>query len=157
MKWCLRLVLSSIFFLTIRCFQAPSPESLSYFSFQGQTFRARPCRIYDGDTFTAIFQYRGEWIKWRCRCLDYDSPEIRPRLTMSDRQQEIELAILARNRLEQLLTRTDSVQIECGGFDKYGRILVTVYSYYPNNKNDRTTEKSMNTIMLEEGHGVPFP
>jgi len=76
---------------------------------------------------------------------------------MSDRQQEIELAILARNRLEQLLTRTDSVQIECGGFDKYGRILVTVYSYYPNNKNDRTTEKSMNTIMLEEGHGVPFP
>jgi len=142
--WCTTMVLA--------CFRPPPPEEVRYFSFSGKTFLAKPCRIYDGDTFSSVFQYRGEWLKWRCRCLGYDSPEMKPLLSKPHREKEKELAVLARDRLEALLTRTECVRIECGEFDKYGRILVVVYSH-----NLREEDKqSINDRMLEEGHGVPL-
>jgi endonuclease YncB( thermonuclease family) len=77
---------------------------------------------------------------------------MKPLLSKPHREKEKELAVLARDRLEALLTRTECVRIECGEFDKYGRILVVVYSH-----NLREEDKqSINDRMLEEGHGVPL-
>jgi len=87
------------------CFRPPPPNELGYFSFSGKTFLAKPCHVYDGDTFSSVFQYRGEWIKWRCRCLGYESPEMKPLLSKPHRDKEKELAVLARDRLEALLEK----------------------------------------------------
>jgi len=132
-------------------FRPPSPEQVNYFSFRGKTFQAVPCRVYDGDTFSSVFQYGEEWIKWRCRCLGYDAPEIRQPRHLSEvvRQEEKKKAFAARDRLFELLTRTDTIHIQCGDFDKYGRILVTVYS-------TGFLHESINDLMIRDGYGRPL-
>lgn len=121
-----------------------------YFSFVGKTFYARACNIYDGDTFSIIFLHNNEVIKYRCRCIGYDSPEMKPSLSNPNREKEKAMAILAKNRLIELLSKHESglVFIECFEFDKYGRILVKVYNMID--------EKSINEIMVEEGHGKVY-
>ena len=118
-----------------------------YFSFVGKTFFARPINIYDGDTFSIIFLHNNNVIKYRCRCVDYDSPEMKPSLSNPNRDKEKALAVIAKNRFTELLTKHEYglVFVECFEFDKYGRILVRVYNMIDT--------KSINEIMVEEGHG----
>ena len=125
-------------------------EDYPYFSFKGQTFYAKHCHIYDGDTFSVMFIYKNEVIKYRCRMMGYDSPEMKPLLKNEDRVHEKELAILAKNRLKELLSvhPTQLIKIECFDFDKYGRLLVNVWNM--------VDEKSINNIMIEEKHGKPY-
>jgi len=123
---------------------------IPYFSFNGKIFYAKHCHIYDGDTFSIIFEYNGELIKYKCRCIGYDSPEMKPLLSNLNRKNEIELAHKAKDRLEELLNKhsTKLIKIECYEFDKYGRLLVKVWNMID--------EKSINDIMIEENHGKPY-
>jgi endonuclease YncB( thermonuclease family) len=118
-----------------------------YFSFVGKTFYARACNIYDGDTFSIIFLHNNNVIKYKCRCIGYDSPEMKPSLSNPNREKEKALAVIAKNRMTELLTKHESglVFVECFEFDKYGRILVKVYNMIDT--------KSINEIMVEERHG----
>ena len=122
-------------------------KDIQYFSFNKKIFYGLPCNIYDGDTFSIIFQYKDEFIKYRCRTLGYDSPEMKPSLHNVNRLREKELAIQAKERFTELLSKHPStlVKIECFEFEKYGRILVKVWNM--------VDEKSINDIMVEEGHG----
>ena len=56
-------------------------SEIPYFSFKGKKFIAKPCNIYDGDTFSALFYYGDEIIKYKCRCLGYDCAEMKPLLS----------------------------------------------------------------------------
>ena len=78
-------------------------ELIPYFSFKNKIFYGTPCNIYDGDTFSIIFNYKGEFIKYRCRCLGYDSPEMKPSLKNENRLHEKELALKAKNRFIELI------------------------------------------------------
>ena len=122
-------------------------KDVNYFNFDGKTFIAKPCHVYDGDTFSVIFDYHGELIKYRCRCYGYDTPEMRPLLKNPNRDHEKKLAYAAKARIIELLEAHPSklIKIECLDFDKYGRLLIKAF----NNVN----EKSINEIMVEEGHG----
>ena len=122
-------------------------KDVPYFNFKNKSFIAKPCHVYDGDTFSVIFDYHGELIKYRCRCYGYDTPEMRPSLKNPNRDHEKKLAYAAKARIIELLEAHPSklIRIECLDFDKYGRILIKAY----NNVND----KSINEIMVEEGHG----
>jgi len=116
-------------------------DDIDYFSFDGLTIIAKPCNIYDGDTFSAIFMFNGMLIKYRCRCLGYDSPEMRPLKKNKNRENEKRLALEAKQRFTELLG--DLVTLKCGKFDKYGRILVEIY----------VNNICINEKMIEEGHG----
>ena len=122
-------------------------KDVPYFNFKNKTFIAKPCNIYDGDTFSVIFDFKGDLIKYRCRCYGYDTPEMRPSRKNPNRDHEKKLAYSAKNRMIELLEAHPSklIKIECLDFDKYGRILIKAY----NNVN----EKSINEIMVDEGHG----
>ena len=122
-------------------------KDVPYFNFKNKTFIAKPCNVYDGDTFSVIFDFKGDLIKYRCRCYGYDTPEMRPSRKNPNRDHEKKLAYSAKNRIIELLEAHPSklIKIECLDFDKYGRILIKAY----NNVN----EKSINEIMVEEGHG----
>lgn len=125
-------------------------KDVKYFSFEGKRFTVKPCNIYDGDTFSIIFLYNGILMKYRCRCLGYDTPEMKPSLKNPNREKEKEMAKKAKERFIELLGKGKDglVEVECFEFDKYGRILVKVY-----NKVD---DKSLNDIMIEEGHGLAY-
>jgi endonuclease YncB( thermonuclease family) len=126
------------------------PKDIPYFSFNGKTFIAKHCNIYDGDTFSVIFEYKGDIIKYRCRCMGYDTAEMKPSKTKENRDAEKELAIKAKNRLEELLNKhpTKLIKINCLDFDKYGRLLVYV--------NNMVDSKNINDIMIEEVHGKAY-
>jgi endonuclease YncB( thermonuclease family) len=126
------------------------PKEIPYFSFSGMTFIAKHCNIYDGDTFSAIFEYKGEIIKYRIRSKGYDCAEMKPRKNIENRDLQIELAHKAKNRFEELLNKhpTKLIKIECFEFDKYGRLLANIYNFVDTN--------SINDIMIEEGHGKVY-
>jgi len=138
------------------------PTKIPYFNWKGKIFYARPCNIYDGDTFSICWVWKGDIIKYRCRCLGYDSPEMKPRkvtqetpdkslqVLNANRDKEKEMAKAAKERFEQLLNANSSglIKVECDDFDKYGRILVIVWN--------GIETKSINQIMLDEGHGRPY-
>jgi len=125
-------------------------KTIPYFSFKGKTFYALPCHIYDGDTFSVIFDYKGELVKYKCRCMGYDTAEMKPSLKDENRLEQKELAHKAKDRLIELLGKheTKLIKIECLDFDKYGRLLINIWNM--------VDEKSINTIMIEEGHGKPY-
>lgn len=130
--------------------QKVNEKDVKYFSFAGKRLLVKPCNIYDGDTFSILFLYKGEVIKYRCRCVGYDTPEMKPSLKDPNREKEKEKAKLAKKRFEELLERGKDglVEVVCGEFDKYGRILVTVYN--------GLDDISVNDIMIKEGHGLPY-
>jgi len=126
------------------------PENMACFSFKGQSFIGIPTNVYDGDTLSIIFVYDGKPIKYRCRALGYDSPEMKPLLSNPNREQEKLLASAAKDRFTQLLTKhpEKNIRITCHEFDKYGRLLVEIWN--------NVDILSINTIMVNEGHGKTY-
>lgn len=125
-------------------------KTIPYFSFKGKFFYALPCNIYDGDTFSVIFEYKDEILKYHCRCMGYDCAEMKPLLSNPNRDHEKVLAHNAKNRLIELINKheTKLIKIECFDFDKYGRLLINFWNM--------VDTKSINQIMIEEGHGKPY-
>jgi endonuclease YncB( thermonuclease family) len=126
------------------------PENMECFSFIGKSFIGVPTNIYDGDTLSIIFVYNGIPVKYRCRALGYDSPEMKPLLSNPNRLMEKVLAKAAKDRFIELLTKhtEKNIFIKCHEFDKYGRLLVEIWN--------NIDKDSINNIMINEGYGKPY-
>lgn len=124
-------------------------DEIPLFSFKNYKTYGKITSVYDGDTFTLVFLYNGFPMKYKCRCLGYDSPEMKPALKSPNREQEMAAAKIARQRFIELTNAAEFIYIKFHEFDKYGRILVEVYL-------DETDEVSINTKMIEEGHGYKY-
>jgi endonuclease YncB( thermonuclease family) len=79
----------------------------------------------------------------------YDSPELKPPLTMINRKSEIKKAIEAKQYLSSLILNK-IVTIYTTKRDKYGRILATVYI------NKGCSIININQMMVEEKYGKPY-
>jgi len=120
-------------------------DDISIFSLNGYSTQAKVVDVYDGDTCTIVFKWEGKYRKFKCRCYGYDSPEMKPRLNIENRDEIKENAVKAKERLIELTA--DIVRLECMDFDKYGRLLVKLY------KNNNSL---INDIMINEGHGYVY-
>lgn len=120
-------------------------DDISIFSLAGYSTQAKVVDVYDGDTCTIVLKWEGKYRKFKCRCYGYDSPEMKPRLNIENRDEIKENAVKAKERLIKLTT--DIVRVECMDFDKYGRLLVKLY------KNNNSL---INDIMINEGHGYVY-
>ena len=128
-------------------------KKIPLFSFKDKVIIARVVDVYDGDTFTALFEYNGEIMKYKCRCMGYDCAEMKPKKDDPNRDQEKKLALAAKNRFIELIGGEDAiVQMKCLEFDKYGRILTYLYPLNGDLQND----ESINSIMIREGHGKSY-
>ena len=119
-------------------------DEIQLFSLNNHYTTGKVVDVYDGDTCTIVFKWEGKYRKFKCRCYGYDSPEMKPRLNIENREDIIKKAKEAKLRLQQLTAGV--VNIRCLHFDKYGRLLVELF-------NDNT---SINSTMIEEGHGYIY-
>ena len=126
-------------------------KSIPLFSFNDTKTICRVVDVYDGDTCTIIFNFKDEIIKYKVRCLGYDSPEMKPSLKNENRIQEKEKAKEAKAFFQNLVNYNNGLTyIHIHGFDKYGRLLGTFY------QNSSFEGKSVNSIMIENGHGYTY-
>jgi endonuclease YncB( thermonuclease family) len=134
------------------------------FSLKGKKLVGKVVNVYDGDTCKIILDLDGSIVKMSCRLSGIDTPEIKPPLNKENRDLEVISAKKCRNRLIQLAigntnieiglskehlkdilnTHDNLVMIECGEFDKYGRLLVKLYNINEDNV-------CFNTILIQEG------
>lgn len=123
--------------------------TVKQYSLEGQILYAKVVSVYDGDTFTVnVYQPKENDIyQYTVRCLGYDAPEMKPPIKTENRDDIIGLAYIARNTLIEWLTGIDRhhfngmkkneverelekleklIKIQCQGWDKYGRLLVSI-------------------------------
>lgn len=118
------------------------------FSLNGEEFTARVVDVYDGDTIRVVFFRHGELQQHKVRMEGYDSPEMKPRLNIEHRQEEIKAARAAKAALIGMIHKsTQLVKIKCGKSDKYGRLLGTIY--LDNGIN-------VNAWMITHNYGKPY-
>jgi len=118
------------------------------FSYNGTTCYAKVVSVYDGDTVRIIFDDKGVLKQYRIRLYGIDTPEIKPRLNIKNRDQEINKAKKAKEFVAGLILEK-VIWIKMLGFDKYGRILGSIYV----KKND---EKSISDLLIENKLGMPY-
>ena len=122
-------------------------DDIPLFTFDGISCLAKIVDVYDGDTFTACFNYNDKIMKYKFRTYGYDSPEMRPLKSKPNREEEKTKAIEAREAFKLITNWNNSlVFIKMMKFDKYGRILVEVFK----------GELNINNWMIENGHGYPY-
>lgn len=143
-------------------------DSIPYFSFNGVTTLCKVVHVYDGDTFSIVFlnnnaDYRSAngIIKMRCRLAHIDTPEMKKDVDKKGKR--------ARNRLVQLITSCDIsldddiktnsltkmldeqntllVKVEMLEFDKYGRLMVNIYSPDGNSASE---------TLIKENYGYSY-
>lgn len=120
------------------------------FGFKDEVHKAKVVKCYDGDTIYCCFKHNGCYSKFKVRMYGFDSPEMKPSRQIPNRiRNKIKKrAKAAKKRLEELIL-DKIVYLHCIDFGKYGRILGVV-------KLNSDDEKSINDIMIEEGHGYVY-
>ena len=138
-------------------------KSAPEFSLNGLTLLCKIVDCYDGDTVTAAVLLNGQPVSFRCRLFGIDAPEMK-NSTKAE-------AIAARNALvsmcssvpfaDSIATRDEVrthlenhkklMKIECGEWDKYGRLLVTLKC---NDANFRVV--SCNQGMIDGGFAKAY-
>jgi len=118
------------------------------FSLEDEMKLCKVVDIYDGDTCKVVFKLKDKLYRWNVRMNGYDSPEMR--VSKSNPRRDIikENAVLARDYLSSLV-KNQLVYIKCGEFDKYGRLLGTLYI-------NKTDDVSVNDIMIKNGYGYTY-
>jgi len=118
------------------------------FSYNRKSFIVKVVDIYDGDTGRMVFRDNLRLNQYKFRLYGIDTPEIRPLLSLKNREQEIKKAKKAKKFLSDLVLNK-VIYVKCLEFDKYGRILVNLYK-------NRWNKKSINDLMIDEGLGKVY-
>ena len=117
--------------------------SPSWFNLDGDMMRAKVIDVYDGDTVTLVFQFGSKMWKDKCRLTGVDTAEIRTR----DADEKVR-GLEARDWLRSKVLNK-KVWVECGKWDKYGRLLGTIYL-------TSDFQQSVNQELINHGFAVPY-
>lgn len=144
-------------------------KNVECFNLNHQIFTCKVTNVYDADTCRVVFFLNNKLIKYTLRLKGIDTPEIRPKSSKINREQEIKFAKKARNRLIQLSTSVDIdlecdfsksklqklidentklIKIYCFEFDKYGRLLADL--------KEHDNSISYNEILIKEGYAKKY-
>ena len=95
--------------------------SIAKFSLDSQEYSGIVTKVYDGDSIHIVFEYKGEYHKWTCRLFGIDTAELRSKDAI-----EKAFAIETRDELSRKILY-QNIDVKCHNFDKYGRLLVSIY------------------------------
>jgi endonuclease YncB( thermonuclease family) len=119
--------------------------------YEGTQLSCRILHVVDGDTVDLVtdkFTFIRGLFRYRCRLRGIDTPEHRPPKSQPNREVEIAAAKRSTIALTTLLAAHDNVVLaDFHGSEKYGRLLVTLFT--PQRLN-------INEWMIREGYAVPY-
>lgn len=115
-------------------------QTLPTFSFNRFKKKVKVLKVYDGDTIWVAMNHFNMLFKIKVRLTGIDTPEIRTK-----NLEEKEKGLAARDFLKKIIDNK-IILLECGNFDKYGRLLGTIYF---NNIN-------INNLMIVNKHAVKY-
>lgn len=113
------------------------PTEAPFFSLNGLKKNALVTKVYDGDTFTCMFQFHEQYWSWRCRIKDINAPELRKNDPMS---------YASRDFLKQCILGKECT-LSIHNFDCFGRLIVDVQT---------ETIKDVGKHIILQGHAKPF-
>lgn len=116
------------------------------FSLKNDVYIAKCVKCYDADSIHVVIFFHDKLQRFVCRLAEIDAFEISSKNLL-----EKEHATKARDFLSELILNK-LILIKCDDFDKYGRLLVYVYSYNPCQEklDDFIFENSINNILVDK-------
>ena len=125
-----------------------NPKDVYELGLSGKTVPIRVYKAYDGDTCSCLFKFNGNSYKYKgMRLTGIDTPEMR-----GSSPEVKDIAICARNRLRELVLDQRGVTAQFGEFDKYGRPLVRIFRYYP----DDNINVDINQLLINEKLAIAY-
>lgn len=105
-------------------------------------YKCRIVKVIDGDTVDCEIDLGFHiYIIKRVRLLGVDTPE----MNSSNEDQRL-AARAAKDFVISIQESVTSIKTELDKADKYGRVLGTIFTH----------KKSVNSMLIEEGHAVPY-
>ena len=122
-------------------------ENTPWLSLEYQIIKCKVIDVYDGDTITVILPWDGGVFKKKCRLTGIDCAEIRTKDL-----REKSCGYDAKKYLTDLLDNKN-IWIECGDWDKFGRLLITIFK----NKEDvGNFQMSINQQMIDSNNAYKY-
>jgi len=86
--------------------------------------------VYDGDTINVVTRLnkREDYYEYSIRLMGIDAPEMKPPMTMPNRDLHKQAAVAARDRLAEIIPIDSVVCVEFQKEEKFGRLLGTVHT-----------------------------
>ena len=125
-------------------------DNTPVFTFENIRKKIKVLRIMDGDTLDIALEHEHttKIYQHRVRLYGIDTPEKRPLKSNPHRELEMEASLRALKALELIVKDNDYILFaHFQGFDKYGRLLCTLYD----KKGD-----NMNEWMIHNGYAVEY-
>ena len=133
-----------------KCTCDDTPE----YNFKDKVCQCKVLSCYDGDTITVAIRLESKIFKMKVRMYGYDSPEMKPPKSDKNRDKEIIAAKKAKKAIEDKILNK-LVKIKIHGFDKYGRLLGTVY-LNEGYCSCISVEENINQYMIENNYGYCY-
>lgn len=134
------------------------------YTLKDKVLLGKVCDIYDGDTVDVILYLPDDksFKRYRIKMHGYNSPEIRPRSGTPNRQHIRGRALESLEALWKYATNTELftyhhdtlVRVECGEWDKYGRVIAKIYRIHGGDLDD--IDFCVNDAMIQNAFGLPL-
>ena len=129
-------------------------NDFSPFKFDNKIKYCKVIDVYDGDTITVGIILESKPYRIKVRMYGYDSPELKPRLNVINRDEIIKKAKESRDMLKNIiLNKVVKIHISKGTWDKYGRLLGIIYMK-PDNRLKYNF--NVNEYMINNNYGKPY-
>lgn len=134
-------------------------KDLERFSYKGIVLQAKVTEVYDGDTVIIVFFDGNHFVKYPFRLFGFDSPEMKMKKGLPDRDLHKSAARVARDKLSELLeTSHYMVWIRFSKIkERYGRLMGDMFLVDPKSTGEFIgTETCVNDWMIKQGFGKKY-
>jgi micrococcal nuclease len=123
-------------------------KNMKELTFEGMITQAKVVDVYDGDTVTIVFYYNDMPIKHKFRIYGCDTPELKPKLNILNREEHVQAAKCVKEYVTKLLMNK-IVWIKFTKKEKYGRLMGNIYL-------DNQLSQNVSDMIIKNGYSKPY-
>jgi len=139
--------------LNISKLKKATMDNTPEWSLNNKIYKVKVLKVYDGDTIWVAISLLGEINRLKVRLSGIDTPEMKPLKSKPNRELEIKAAKKSRDFLADLILNK-IIEIKCGKWDKYGRLLATLFIYQKTLWD--LTKININQLMIDNDLAIHY-